>query len=156
MDLDQALDQRARAVRTCSRKRHIELVNLDPMEVWFAVWLLMNTASRSVELLFHQYVPSPSFFGVNQVLTVQRIAAWFCLLSPDNAEQQRAIDTIFKNKDMGKAFLRGGWKEDPKAEEMGRDVSLEGGEKAQGEGEGAWYEQGSKAMEKVVEGLSAF
>jgi hypothetical protein len=57
---------------------------------------------------------------------------------------------------MGKAFLRGGWKEDPKAEEMGRDVSLEGGEKAEGEGAGVWYEQGSKAMEKVVEGLSAF
>jgi hypothetical protein len=78
---------------------------------------------------------------------------WFCMLSPDEKEQQRAMDALLKSKDLGKAFLRGGWKEDPKAEELGKDVGLE---RKGGESEELWYEQGRSAMEKVVEGLSAF
>jgi hypothetical protein len=77
---------------------------------------------------------------------------WFSMLSPDESEQKRAMDTLMKSKDKGKSFLRGGWKEDPKAEELGRDVGLE----RTNEGEGKWYEDGRAAMEKVVEGLSAF
>jgi hypothetical protein len=56
---------------------------------------------------------------------------------------------------MGKAFLRGGWKEDTKADDLGRDVGLEGLSASEKES-GLWYEQGRAAMEKVVEGLSAF
>jgi len=74
------------------------------------------------------------------------------MLSPDETERQRAMDTLLKSKDKGKSFLRGGWKEDPKADHLGRDVGLE----RTNEGEGLWYEDGKAAMEKVVEGLSAF
>ena len=74
------------------------------------------------------------------------------MLSPDETERQRAMDTLLKSKDKGKSFLRGGWKEDPKADELGRDV----GQERTNEGEGLWYEDGRAAMEKVVEGLSAF
>lgn len=77
---------------------------------------------------------------------------WFSMLSPDETERQRAMDTLLKSKDKGKSFLRGGWKEDPKADQLGRDVGLE----RTNEGEGLWYEDGRAAMEKVVEGLSAF
>jgi len=77
---------------------------------------------------------------------------WFSMLSPDETERQRAMDTLLKSKDKGKSFLRGGWKEDPKADELGRDV----GQERTNEGEGLWYEDGRAAMEKVVEGLSAF
>jgi len=77
---------------------------------------------------------------------------WFCMLSPDEAEQKRAMETLTRSKDKGKSFLRGGWKEDPKAEELGRDVALGTTQ----EGERKWYEDGRVAMEKVVEGLSAF
>jgi hypothetical protein len=77
---------------------------------------------------------------------------WFSLLSPDETERQRAMEILLKSKDKGKSFLRGGWKEDPKADQLGRDVGLE----STNEGEGVWYEDGRAAMEKVVEGLSAF
>jgi len=77
---------------------------------------------------------------------------WFCMLSPDESEQKRAMETLMKSKDKGKSFLRGGWKEDSKAEELGRDVAME----RTIEGEGVWYENGRAAMEKVVEGLSSF
>lgn len=77
---------------------------------------------------------------------------WFSMLSPDETERQRAMDTLLKSKDKGKSFLRGGWKEDPKADQLGRDV----GQERTNEGEGLWYEDGRAAMEKVVEGLSAF
>jgi hypothetical protein len=77
---------------------------------------------------------------------------WFSLLSPDETERQRAMEILLKSKDKGKSFLRGGWKEDPKADQLGRDVGVE----RTSEGEGVWYEDGRAAMEKVVEGLSAF
>lgn len=74
------------------------------------------------------------------------------MLSPDETERQRAMNTLLKSKDKGKSFLRGGWKEDPKADQLGRDV----GQERTVVGEGLWYEDGRAAMEKVVEGLSAF
>ena len=77
---------------------------------------------------------------------------WFSMLSPDETERQRAMDTLLKSKDKGKSFLRGGWKEDSKAEELGKDVAME----RTIEGEGVWYENGRAALEKVVEGLCAF
>lgn len=84
----------------------------------------------------------------------QRVALWFSMQSPKQEDQDRVVDMLLKSKDRGKAFLRGGWRDEPKSESLGKDIGLEEGEReANGE---VWYEKGREAMEKVVDGLSEF
>jgi hypothetical protein len=71
--------------------------------------------------------------------------------SKKQEDRDRVVDMLLKSKDKGKAFLRGGWKDEPNADDLGRDIGLEEGEKGE-----VWYEKGRAAMEKVVEGLSEF
>lgn len=71
--------------------------------------------------------------------------------SKKQEDRDRVVDMLLKSKDKGKAFLRGGWKDEPNADSLGRDISVEEGETGE-----AWYEKGRAAMEKVVEGLSEF
>ena len=61
---------------------------------------------------------------------------------------------LLKSKDRGKAFLRGGWRDEPNSESLGRDIGLEESV-SEKEGE-VWFDKGRMAMEKVVDGLSEF
>jgi hypothetical protein len=74
--------------------------------------------------------------------------------SPKQEDQDRVVDMLLKSKDRGKGFLRGGWRDEPNSESLGKDVGLEEGERGM-DGE-VWFEKGRTAMEKVVEGLSEF
>lgn len=74
--------------------------------------------------------------------------------SPRQEDQDRVVDMLLKTKDRGKAFLRGGWRDEPNSELLGRDIGLEEGEREK-DGE-VWFEKGRAAMEKVVDGLSEF
>lgn len=74
--------------------------------------------------------------------------------SKKQEDQDRVVEMLLSSKDKGKGWLRGGWKDEPNAESLGRDIGLEDGER-EGAGE-VWYERGRRAMEKVVEGLSEF
>lgn len=74
--------------------------------------------------------------------------------SDKKEDQDRVVDMLLKSKDKGKGFLRGGWRDEPDSESLGKDIGLEAGEReANGE---VWFEKGRAAMEKVVEGLSEF
>ncbi|WVQ75525.1 hypothetical protein IAR50_005152 [Cryptococcus sp. DSM 104548] len=88
---------------------------------------------------------------MGRVTIPPRVALWLALQSPDKAQQERA-KAIVLGKDHGRAFLRGGWKEEPNAETLGLDIGLEDGE-AFGD---SWVRKGAESMEKVLEGVSAF
>ncbi|WVQ81224.1 hypothetical protein IAT38_003346 [Cryptococcus sp. DSM 104549] len=89
-------------------------------------------------------------FKMGRVTVPPRVALWLSLQSPNKEEQDRAR-AIVMGKDGGKAFLRGGWKNEPNAETLGADIGLGGEQK-----EGSWVEEGPQGMEKVVEGMSVF
>lgn len=76
--------------------------------------------------------------------------------SDKKEDQDRVVDMLLKSKDRGKAWLRGGWKDEPNADQLGRDIGLEAGERESAQGGEVWFEKGRSAMEKVVEGLSEF
>lgn len=81
---------------------------------------------------------------------------WFSMLSDKKEDQDRMADMILNTKDKGKSWLRGGWKEEPNADILGRDIGLDDGERERAANGEVWYEKGRSAMEKVVEGLSEF
>lgn len=56
------------------------------------------------------------------------------------------------SKDGGRAFLRGGWREEFNSELLGTDIGLAEGEEFQD----SWIKRGAESMEKVVDGLSVF
>ncbi|OCF35552.1 hypothetical protein I317_04215 [Kwoniella heveanensis CBS 569] len=90
-------------------------------------------------------------FKMGRVTIPPRIAAWMSLQSPSTADQDRAR-AIVMSKDGGRAFLRGGWKEEPNADQLGADIGI-----ANGEGEeDSWRGKGRQGMEKVVEGMTVF
>jgi hypothetical protein len=91
--------------------------------------------------------------GDNTNVVKQRVALHFCLHSTETSEHDKVRDLIFKSKGKGAKWLAGGWKEDPQADQLGRDIGVDGFSK-QREGEGAeWVEEGKERMEKVVQGL---
>lgn len=80
--------------------------------------------------------------------TIQRVALYFSFQSPLPEERAHAYKLIM-SKDKGKAWLRGGWRDEPNASEIGRNIGV-----AQGEDGAAWYEKTKSAMEGVEAGLS--
>lgn len=66
------------------------------------------------------------------------------------AEERAHAHRLISANDQGKAWLRGGWRDEPNASEIGRNIGVEAG----GDDE-AWYEKTKKHMEGVEAGLSA-
>lgn len=61
--------------------------------------------------------------------------------------------SILLSKDGGRAWAKGGWKDEPNADTLG--LSVLGMDEKDEAGE-AWADKGRKGMERVVEGLSVF
>lgn len=86
------------------------------------------------------------------------------MLSPKKSDQERAVDLLLKTKDRGKAWLKGGWKDEPDAEMLGRDIGLGEDEGIDGVADGFqsdvegdnWVKKGLLGMEKVTEGLGVY
>jgi len=76
------------------------------------------------------------------------------MLSSDKTQRDRIRTLLFKTKDQGKAWCRGGWKEEKDADTLGLDVGREFG--SQSEGPAAWVEEAKEGMKKVNEGLAVF
>ncbi|WWD06727.1 hypothetical protein V865_004822 [Kwoniella europaea PYCC6329] len=90
-------------------------------------------------------------FKMGRVTIPPRIGLWMSLQSPSTAEQDRARKVVM-SKDGGRAFLRGGWKDEPDANTLGSDIGL-----SQSDDEkDSWVVKGRQGMESVVEGMSAF
>ncbi|WVW79319.1 hypothetical protein I302_101287 [Kwoniella bestiolae CBS 10118] len=90
-------------------------------------------------------------FKMGRVTIPPRIGLWMSLQSPAQNEQDRARKIVM-SKDGGRAFLRGGWKDEKDADALGKDIGL-----TQDENEGdSWVGVGRRGMESVVEGMSAF
>lgn len=74
---------------------------------------------------------------------------------------KRATDILQNHRDHGRAWLRGGWKQEQDADTLGDDIGLglPGGGPPIGfgeQGDGEWIARGREGMEKVVEGLGVF
>lgn len=67
------------------------------------------------------------------------------MLSPDREKQDRARKILMTVKDRGRAWLKGGWKDEPDAATLGGDIGTDGGSE--------WIEKRRDAMEKVADGL---
>lgn len=78
-----------------------------------------------------------------------RIALHLSLLSPSAELRQHALD-VLASKDHGAAWVRGGWRDDPLADKLGRDIARDD------TGSLAWAEAGAAAMEQVADGLASF
>lgn len=85
-------------------------------------------------------------------LTKQRIAMYLGMQSP-TAEGRAHAKKLVLSKDHGKAWLKGGWRNEPKSETLGRDIGLPSNSAKE---EDAWFEKARKGMEKVNEGLGVF
>ena len=95
----------------------------------------------------------------------QRIALYVSLQSPSAADRAAARKIIL-SKDRGRAWVSGGWKREPNADEIGRDIGLteaeyktassrqKTGDRADG-GEETWIVKGRKAMETMTLGLAS-
>lgn len=57
------------------------------------------------------------------------------------------------SKDQGRAWLRGGWRDEPNAADIGRNIGMDDSVTEEQSGE-AWYDKTRKGMEGVAEGLS--
>lgn len=93
---------------------------------------------------------------------------YLALQSPSISAREHARSLILA-PDGGKAWLRSGWKSEPEADKLGRDIGvdegrgtargngLEGLERVEGvegvEGGVEWVEKGRRGMEMVGEGL---
>ena len=77
------------------------------------------------------------------------------LITTDDEKRNAARDLITKTKDKGAKWARGGWKDDPNANELGAELGKEPpvGDSAYPVG---WLESGREGMEKIQAGLSAF
>ena len=84
----------------------------------------------------------------------QRIAWHFSMLSPDKTQRDRIRPLLFKTKDKGKAWCRGGWKEEKDADTLGLEIGHDFSSQAQGSA--AWVEEAKEGMKKVNEGLGVF
>ncbi|WWC64056.1 uncharacterized protein I303_106663 [Kwoniella dejecticola CBS 10117] len=90
-------------------------------------------------------------FKMGRVTIPPRIGLFMSLQSPSKTDQDRARKIVM-SKDGGRAFLRGGWKEEADAATLGASIGL-----AEDEEEGSsWVVKGRQGMESVVEGMSAF
>lgn len=94
---------------------------------------------------------------------LKRIALYLSLQSPLKAERA-AARRIILSKDKGRAWAKGGWKNEPNADDIGRDIGLlptEGAPasgvevKEKVEGEESWVAKGRKAMETMTLGLAS-
>jgi xanthine/CO dehydrogenase XdhC/CoxF family maturation factor len=66
--------------------------------------------------------------------------------------------SLILSKDGGRAWLRGGWKDEPNAYDLGRDVGLEGDRElglAMADAGVSWVEKGTRGMEVVARGLAS-
>lgn len=88
-------------------------------------------------------------FKQGRVTVPPRIAMYLAQLSPNPDDREKAI-RILKGKDNGRAFARGGWKEEPNADQLGRDIAVGR------DGTQSWAEEGRQAMENVDESLKVF
>jgi hypothetical protein len=84
---------------------------------------------------------------------------YLALQSPSASAREHARSLIL-SPDGGKAWLRSGWKSEPEADKLGRDIGMEEGtgmaqdkglERCGGGVE--WVENGRRGMEMVGEGL---
>ncbi|RXK37866.1 hypothetical protein M231_04864 [Tremella mesenterica] len=89
-------------------------------------------------ITMHEYC-----FKIGRVTVPPRIAMYFAQRSPSPQAKDHARDLLLKSKDRGVKWLRGGWKEEPNADELGKDVG------------GEWAEVGRENMERVLSGMSA-
>ena len=65
--------------------------------------------------------------------------------------------SLIVSKDNGRAWLRGGWKKEPSADHIGKDIGWRDNDVAQeGEDKEPWFEKGRKGMDMVAEGLRVF
>ena len=76
------------------------------------------------------------------------------MLSPEKAQRDRIRHLLFKTKDQGRAWVRGGWKEEKDADTLGLDVGREFSSPA--DRAAAWVEEAKEGMKKVNEGLAVF
>jgi hypothetical protein len=81
----------------------------------------------------------------------QRIAMYLAHQSPSAEERDHARKLVL-SKDHGRAFLRGGWKDLPNADQLGRNIGLVDNDSEDEQ----WFDKGRKAMEGVNEGLAVF
>ncbi|WOO82447.1 uncharacterized protein LOC62_04G005936 [Vanrija pseudolonga] len=88
-------------------------------------------------------------FKIGRITIPPRVAFHLSLLSEDPDRRAHALN-ILRSKDHGAAFLRGGWRDDPLADVMGKDIGPDE------EGSFEWIQNGREAMELVGQGLSAF
>ncbi|KAL1408782.1 hypothetical protein Q8F55_005595 [Vanrija albida] len=88
-------------------------------------------------------------FKIGRITVPPRIALHLSLLSEDPDRRAHALK-ILRSKDHGAAFLRGGWKDDPLADVMGKDIGPDE------DGSFEWIQTGREAMETVGQGLSVF
>ncbi|KAK8843334.1 hypothetical protein IAR55_006989 [Kwoniella newhampshirensis] len=89
-------------------------------------------------------------FKMGRMTVPPRIALWLSLHSSNKDSQDRAR-AILLSKDGGKAFLRGGWKDEVNPDLIGSDIGLEGEDL-----KGSWIEKGKVGMEKLAAGMSVF
>ena len=95
----------------------------------------------------------------------QRIDLYVSLQSPSAADRAAARKIIL-SKDRGRAWVSGGWKKEPNADEIGRDIGLteaeykaassgQNPEDGANGGEETWIVKGRKAMETMTLGLAS-
>lgn len=105
----------------------------------------------------------------------QRIALYVGFQSPRETDR-RAARKLILSKDHGRAWLRGGWKNEPNADDIGRDIGLvfeseneggdgedvrvikareEGKDKGREEGDDNWIQRGRRAMEGMTLGIAS-
>ncbi|WWC73122.1 uncharacterized protein I206_107088 [Kwoniella pini CBS 10737] len=90
-------------------------------------------------------------FKMGRVTIPPRIGLFLSLQSPLKSDQDRARKIVM-SKDGGRAFLRGGWKEEADAATLGGDIGL----KEEDDEQSNWVLKARAGMENVVEGMSAF
>ena len=95
------------------------------------------------------------------LLIPQRIALYVSFQSPLAADRAAARKIIL-SRDRGRAWVSGGWKKEPNADEIGRDIGLTETEvtqaqaaRAKGEEHETWITRGRKAMEAMTLGLAS-
>ncbi|GMK58450.1 hypothetical protein CspeluHIS016_0504820 [Cutaneotrichosporon spelunceum] len=85
-------------------------------------------------------------FKQGRVTVPPRIAMHLSLLSDDEGRLAHALK-ILGGRDQGVKYCRGGWKEDPLADELGRDIALGS------DGTQSWAEAGKDYMDGAGVGL---
>ncbi|ORX39109.1 hypothetical protein BD324DRAFT_618540 [Kockovaella imperatae] len=95
-------------------------------------------------------------FKQGRVTVPPRIVLHLGMVSPNQSDRELARDRVLNSKDQGAKWVRGGWREEPDAMEIGASIGDEingGDDKSFTSG---WVEKSREGMEQVNAGLSVF